>query len=558
MNAEGRINAPQETSAYVVREPERNASRGLTVTLSITDPEVVAELGAREGEERERFALAALRIGVLSLRTASGSLDAHSLQEAGQKLLGDVRELLAQRGESLTGELSKSLATYLDPRAGAFPQRLEALLKRDGELDRLLRAHVGPEDSVLARALTQHLGDGSPIFRLLSPTDANGLKAQVEKLLVGALGEQRDTILKQFSLDAKDSALSRLVQNLQERQTKLSDDLKGQVDSVVREFSLDNEDGALKRLVRSVELAQRQISAEFTTDNEQSALSRLQRMLGQTNESIHRNLTLDDDGSALNRLKRELQGSIEELTKRNLEFQETVKITLAELRAKKEADASAPKHGLVFEESLGAFLGREAERLNDLFEATGATTGLIKNSKKGDFVVRLGPDAAAPGATLVFEAKDVKGFALKQALEEIEEARKNRGAQLGVFVFSKKNAPEGLAPFARYGDALVIAWDEEDSISDTYVRAAYSTARALVVRQKASDGRTSDALVDVETATRSIEKQIGWFDEIRTQADNTKVSADKILKRVESMRRELDRQVSSLDEALQSMRTSEG
>ena len=52
---------------------------------------------------------------------------------------------------------------------------------------------------MLARSLATHLGEGSPIFRLLSPTDANGLRAQLAKSIEGALTEQRKLILREFS-----------------------------------------------------------------------------------------------------------------------------------------------------------------------------------------------------------------------------------------------------------------------------------------------------------------------------------------------------------------------
>jgi len=41
-------------------------------------------------------------------------------------------------------------------------------------------------------------------------------------------------------------------------------------------------------------------------------------------------------------------------------------------------------------------------------------------------------------------------YDLADAREEIEQARKNRGATAGLFVFSATTAPEGIQPFARY------------------------------------------------------------------------------------------------------------
>ena len=63
-------------------------------------------------------------------------------------------------------------------------------------------------------------------------------------------------------------------------------------------------------------------------------------------------------------------------------------------------------------------LAAESQRFNDPTEATGTTTGAIKNCKMGDFVTVRGPDSAAPGARIVWEAKDDKSYDLKRALAE--------------------------------------------------------------------------------------------------------------------------------------------
>lgn len=51
----------------------------LYLHLSITDPEVVQALSeAGEGRDRQEFALTALRIGILSLKAARGTVDARA------------------------------------------------------------------------------------------------------------------------------------------------------------------------------------------------------------------------------------------------------------------------------------------------------------------------------------------------------------------------------------------------------------------------------------------------------------------------------------------------
>ena len=69
------------------------------------------------------------------------------------------------------------------------------------------------------------------------------------------------------------------------------------------------------------------------------------------------------------------------------------------------------------------------------------TIGAIKHCKKGDLVVELGDDCVAAGARFVIGAKEDKSYTLPIARAELETAKKNRDAGVGVFVFSQKTAP---------------------------------------------------------------------------------------------------------------------
>ncbi|MCP3065418.1 hypothetical protein LXT21_42300 [Myxococcus sp. K38C18041901] len=541
------------------RAKNEHRPAAIELRLNVVDVDVLAELyRLKAPEDRTAYALNAIRIGVLALRSAAGQLDAAAMKEAGAKLLSDVKELLTARGQELTGALAQSLSSYLDPKTGALQERFQGILRKDGELDRLLQAHVGGEDSVLAKSLARHLGEGSPIFKLLSPTDATGLKAQVERTLEGALAAQRTEILKQFSLDAKDSALSRLVNELKARQAELTSELKGQVGEVVREFSLDNEDGALTRLVAQVDRAQKRIADEFTTENEQSALSKMSKLLAQANDHIEKNLTLDDEESALFRMKRELMGSLSEMQKRNTDFQQAVLLAVESLQKKRQHDAKTPEHGKTFEAALGEYLAKEAGSAGDVLEATGATPGTIKHKKAGDFVLTLSEESQAPGARIVFEAKDKAGVTMKAALQELEEALTNREAQIGVFVYGKAVAPDGVPTFSRYGSRILVVWDAEDTSTDVFLKAAISTCRALAVAETKEKAELSDAVDVIQKATRAVEKQAENLEQLKTWAETSRSSAEKIIDRVEKMRTDFTRQVEALDEAVAALKSSQG
>ena len=262
----------QTTVQLIDVNPERaGVAQHLDLALRVTDPETVVELLRHSvGDERDRYALGALRLGVLALRLAGGQLDAGAIREAGQNLLADLRATLVEQSNELTGRISTALSQYFDPRTGTLPQRLESLLAQNGELELFLKRHLGTDDSTLARTLSARLGDNSPIFKLLSPTESNGLRAQVADTVQAALETQREIVLREFTLDAKSSALSRLVAEIRASQQDLKTDLGNQVQGVVREFSLDHPGSALSRLVARVEAAQKTIADQFSVDNELS------------------------------------------------------------------------------------------------------------------------------------------------------------------------------------------------------------------------------------------------------------------------------------------------
>ena len=216
-----------------------NAGRVRVVIVS-TDPEVVAELSRRaEGAERETFATHALRIGVLAMRQAAGGLDAQTIQREGERLLSSVREVLSAHASRAGGEIGEMLVRYFDPASGLLPQRLERLLERDGELEALLTKHLETERGALAQTLAAHVGQESPLLKLLAPGQAGGLVQSIARTIDDALHTQRDAVLTQFSLDRPDSALSRLLDEVGAANDKLRGALAGDVGAIAKELSAD-------------------------------------------------------------------------------------------------------------------------------------------------------------------------------------------------------------------------------------------------------------------------------------------------------------------------------
>ena len=168
-------------------------------------------------------------------------------------------------------------------------------------------------------------------------------------------------------------------------------------------------------------------------------------------------------------------------------------------------------------------------------------------------VVELGPEHLAAEAKIVIEAKQDKGFALPAALTELAEARKNREADVGVFVFSKQTAPQGLEPFARYGENIVVVWDAEDPATDVFLEAGLSIAKALSTRAKSHNEEVGGDINDIEVAITTVEGQIKELGDITTWTQTIKSNSEKILKRTERVQTNLMTQIEILNEKVEAL-----
>jgi hypothetical protein len=503
----------------------------LQLNLILRDPAVIAALLAQpDGRQRDEFAADALRIGVAALRHASSRLDAEQLGAASERLLAQLKDALTAHADHSNKQTAAVLKEYFDPKSGRLAERVERLVSADGELATLLRSQLHGDGSPLAKLLATQLGRESPLMRQLDPDQSTGLFARLQKTVDEQLRSQREHVLREFSLDNPQSALKRLVDELTCRHGDLQKGLGQKIDEVVKEFSFDHEGSALNRLMKNVESAHKTITSEFSLDNDYSGLSRV---------------------------KTHLTTILEAHIKTNAEFQEEVKVALAKLVQKRESAAVSPEHGHEFEGAVLAFLENQSQQRGDICVATGNNPGRIKNNKKGDAVWKLGPETPAPGAMIVFEAKEDRAFNLATALKEIEEARKNRGADYGVFVWSRLTAPEGTKPLARYGYDLVVIWDVDDPSTDPYLLAAIEIARACVVEQHRGDAREDIDVEAIHKAINAIEKSAIGLDQIRKPAESIKSSSEKILDRVRIDQTEFERQVRNLRDELKALKEAE-
>ena len=470
-----------------------------------------------DGPGRNHYALDAMRVGSVALEHARSRVDTERIRSEGDRLIESLGHALDKHQSEVTKQVSGCLQAYFDPANGMFPQRIQMLLGDGGEMEQMIRRQVDG-DSTLSRTLAEHVGQSSALMRAIAPESADGILARMSAATEAHLANQRHHILREFSLDNRDGALARLVQELKSNHGEVGKALENRIDAITQEFSLDSETSALSRLVRRVEQTQREVSAQFSLDN---------------------------DGSALARMRRELMSTLAEQQRKNDSFHAEVVAKLAEMTARKQESERSTRHGEVFEDMVFQFIRDRCQHSGDVATHTGASVGRIKNCKKGDVVIQMGPDHAAAGARIVVEAKENASYNLNMALVEMDEARRNRDAQVGLFVFSARTAPAGTASFTRYGQVVVIVWEPE---SDVMMDAGLSVTRAICVQERAHSEMVGADIKAIEQAILDIQKQAEGLDQVNRWAETIRTNSDRILKSAGTMRQGLDRQVQILTE----------
>ncbi len=198
-----------------------------------------------------------------------------------------------------------------------------------------------------------------------------------------------------------------------------------------------------------------------------------------------------------------------------------------------ERARSAAK-GADFEELLETMLGEIARGAGDLLDRTGFETGSTLKSKKGDFVLTV--DArVARGCDLkvVIEAKD-RPMSMRAMRDELREARENRGAAVGVAVFTPAHAPTGIAPFAVVAGDVYCVIDPEAPERAT-LDAAIRLARLLALASLAEREVDVDAAA-IATALTAIREQLEVVRQLKSQLTSISNATKAVWTGLDTMR----------------------
>ncbi|MBI1945015.1 MAG: hypothetical protein HYS27_04925 [Deltaproteobacteria bacterium] len=320
---------------------------------------------------------------------------------------------------------------------------------------------------------------------------------------------------------AEDGAVARFLRSLRDELKGADEDRQAQLAAALAALDANDEDSLLSRLVRETQQARQEVLAAVNPDAPSSPMAIMK--------------------TSLTKLLHEQAAAQSDLAKRQDErqtrFEKEVREALTRIETKRDQDRNTTRAGLDFEDSVASFVRAATQGAPVVFDATGATAG-IGRCKKGDAVLRFTAESAFADAGVVFEAKHDGAYTVQNALDELDAARKNRNAAAGVFVMAASHASHVFPRFARYGNNVLVTWDEEDASTDAYLHAAVLLGMGLVTRSRTTgDPGDIAALRDIESR---IESEVARLEKIEKHSDAIRKNVDGIGDEVRKAQKALD------------------
>jgi hypothetical protein len=368
------------------------------------------------------------------------------------------------------------------------------------------------------RALAAFVGQRSPDDRV--ELIERALRVGLHALQDAGTSLDVDLVRREFDalLERNATANERAARELDQLLRTNFGDQDGRLPRTLERFLGDR--GQLSRFVNEL----------FDESKRDSAIGRMRTLLGTYFDGDASRLAqlLDPTrlGSPMYQFRSEITQGFEKLSERLTALE-----AASAARAAERSRSSAK--GMDFEELLDEMLGECARGAGDVVERTGAVSGDVIRSKKGDFLLTIDPQWCR-GAELriVIEAKN-RRLSWPQIREELDDAKRNRGAAVALAIFAPEHAPKGVAPFdVRYGHVVCVV--DPEAPDHTTLSAAIRLARlhALAAITAADDrvdvARLSAALDAVKAELDAVRRLKMQLTSIRDTASDVATGLDKL------------------------------
>jgi hypothetical protein len=482
----------------------------LDVCIRDVLPDAVETVAGMNSSQQDQLVHEAWLVGYRAVTNAHRLAEEARLNDISKTLLDDIDVQLRGHAERQAERMYTALSSYFDPESGHVGERLRQLVGDGGTLPALLDRHLGPQNSILVETLVKHVGEQSPLFKKLSPTDSEGLLQQMGERLRKVMEEQNQAFHKALDPKAEGGAIAAFIVSLRDELKRAEDDQAEQLKVALAALDTTKEDSLLNQLRRETQQAREQLLNAINPAAEGSPLA-----------TIHKSLL-----ERLERHARSQQERLDEARKLTTEFQRDVREAVQRIELRRREDLRSSRGGRLFEDDVIDFVQQAVGANGYIVENTSATVGSIPACKTGDAVIRYPLDHAFRGECIVVEAKQDKSYTITTALQELERARTNRGARVGIFVMAKSHAAPGFPTFSRYGHDVLVTWDVDGPVTDPYLQGALMVGLALAIRHRsgAAEGDLQ-ALQDIE---QRITKEVERLGEIQEAAEKIRKQVDAI------------------------------
>ncbi|SRR5579872_150832 len=401
----------------------------------------------------------------------------------------------------------------------------------------VLNGDCNPGKPGASLLLQLHIEDTDVIDYLQSfPPEEREGKA-LEALRVGVIALRSVTPALDTSI--VDRKFGELERNLEEYTRDFSRELSGLMRDQV---GPESEFGKVVDPLNSLGLLQR---------IEKSVDAKLQ----ETAAGVLSQFSLDKNDSALTRLQSAMSAQIEQIKSDMGRFFADLKELHGLERGRAEEAIRGTQKGRDFESDVYDRFAEVCRSMGDLSENLTATPGNTARRKTGDYLSTLASDSGAAGVRIVIEAKKKEGYTLRSALEELKQARENRGAAIGVMVFSQECCPVEVGAVRIVDNDILVGLDlDHPERADFYLESSYRVARAMAVltrRQELSTKLDANKLASVITR---VQKACERFADINKKASSIKQNAASIEEIAEGLRFEIEHELHEIDVVIRSDR----
>jgi len=360
---------------------------------------------------------------------------------------------------------------------------------------------------------------------------------EVEKELKGYADEFKNTLAnelkKYFDKEKGDLPIS-----LTNNESKVS--------AYLKEY-FDYENGKVALLIRNKIGPGSDFVKSFDPADKESVVTKIQDkvqdVLNKSVKSLEDQFSLDKEDSGMSKIRKMFENKVREVKENNDGFFNELRLHLGVEKAKAEEAEKGTQKGRDFETLLYEKVANVCLQLEDNSENVTDTTGEIARSKVGDYIITLGKTSGAPGRRIVIEVKKEKDYKYKDAIEELKQAKENRKADCGIFVFAKGYAPLEMGDFKIDGHDFFCTVDEDilnKSGSIVFLEAAYKISRINIIThlRESEAGEVNISLIKGNIEKMS--KQIELMSDLLTKARTIQSSGKNIEETANGIKGELE------------------